>query len=376
MDPHTPKVCVPFLTRAKELATRDPVMAYWCKFMAAKLALDQLDSLDDDAKAALEGVMDDLEESKSKLSDNELVTDDTAGSAYIYNFASRVFDGADATDRNGKATRATAKEFLAASNFFEILSIFGPLETDVNEKITYAKWKASSIAKAFREGRTPTPGPANAPSPAIVASPPLPSSSQLEDGGEPIQPTHHANDSSEEVSRQLLGGHTSSTQAPDLARGSSIDISQDQEDNDEDMPSRFALPPPPAENPGAPPRSLPSVPDGFSSTSSTHPSAPHDDPSFPTFPAPSTTSTSTAPSRPSANTTAPPAPSAPPAQSYNHHQEIVPEIEDWQPEPSSLDPEVLASAQKHAKWAISALNYEDVETARAELKKALELIGG
>lgn len=30
--------------------------------MAAKLALDQLDSLDDDAKAALEGVMDDLEE--------------------------------------------------------------------------------------------------------------------------------------------------------------------------------------------------------------------------------------------------------------------------------------------------------------------------
>lgn len=54
----------------------------------------------------------------------------------------------------------------------------------------------------------------------------------------------------------------------------------------------------------------------------------------------------------------------------------MPEIEDWQPEPSSLDPEVLASAQKHAKWAISALNYEDVETARAELKKALELIGG
>jgi hypothetical protein len=28
--------------------------------------------------------------------------------------------------------RATAKEFLAASNFFEIMSLFGPLETDVS----------------------------------------------------------------------------------------------------------------------------------------------------------------------------------------------------------------------------------------------------
>jgi hypothetical protein len=133
--------------------------------MAAKVALDQLDSLDDPAKAALEDVMGDLEQvregstlastwsyshrsslisllfvfnpslsslfkhvhniplltpppsvviykyafihkqSKAALSDNELVTDDNAGSAYIYNFASRVFDRADAIDRAGKATR-------------------------------------------------------------------------------------------------------------------------------------------------------------------------------------------------------------------------------------------------------------------------------
>lgn len=41
-----------------------------------------------------------------------------------------------------------------------------------------------------------------------------------------------------------------------------------------------------------------------------------------------------------------------------------------------MDPMVVANAQKHAKWAISALNYEDVETARKELKLALSLIGG
>lgn len=71
-------------------------------------------------------------QAKAKLADNELVTNDLAGSAYVYNFASRVFDSADATDRAGKASMTTAKEFLAASVFFEVLSTFGALETDVS----------------------------------------------------------------------------------------------------------------------------------------------------------------------------------------------------------------------------------------------------
>ena len=43
-----------------------------------------------------------------------------------------MFDGADATDRAGKASMITAKEFLAASVFYEVLTVFGPLETDVS----------------------------------------------------------------------------------------------------------------------------------------------------------------------------------------------------------------------------------------------------
>jgi vacuolar protein sorting-associated protein VTA1 len=74
--------------------------------------------------------------------------------------------------------RSTAKKFLAAANFFEVLQIFP--KTDVSEsvgllpnhhprpltalqtdsKLKYAKWKAVDIARAFREGRRPTPGPA------------------------------------------------------------------------------------------------------------------------------------------------------------------------------------------------------------------------
>jgi vacuolar protein sorting-associated protein VTA1 len=35
----------------------------------------------------------------------------------------------------------------------------------------------------------------------------------------------------------------------------------------------------------------------------------------------------------------------------------------------------INQAQKHAKWAISALNFEDVPTAVKELRNALALLG-
>jgi vacuolar protein sorting-associated protein VTA1 len=40
-----------------------------------------------------------------------------------------------------------------------------------------------------------------------------------------------------------------------------------------------------------------------------------------------------------------------------------------------VDDEAIAKAQKHARWAISALNYEDIETAVKELREALGTLG-
>jgi len=45
------------------------------------------------------------------------------------------------------------------------------------------------------------------------------------------------------------------------------------------------------------------------------------------------------------------------------------------PAPVQLDSKAIERCQKHCKWAISALDYEDLETARAELRKALEMLG-
>ena len=40
-----------------------------------------------------------------------------------------------------------------------------------------------------------------------------------------------------------------------------------------------------------------------------------------------------------------------------------------------MDDNAIADAQKHAKWAISALNFEDVNTAVKELRLALNTLG-
>ena len=44
--------------------------------------------------------------------------------------------------------------------------------------------------------------------------------------------------------------------------------------------------------------------------------------------------------------------------------------------PSSFTRKQVDQAQKHAKFAVSALDYDDYETARSELRKALTMIGG
>jgi vacuolar protein sorting-associated protein VTA1 len=44
--------------------------------------------------------------------------------------------------------------------------------------------------------------------------------------------------------------------------------------------------------------------------------------------------------------------------------------------PVDLTPDVIAKAQKHARFAISCLDYDDLEQARTELRTALAILGG
>lgn len=121
--------------------------------------------------AFLMALFDQLEDEKAILAPTHpALTDDGAGRAYVLQFASRIFLTADDEDRAGKATKKTARLFLVASQFLEVLRVFEENQEgedeggvtmmgEVEERIRYARWKAMDIVKALNEGRVPAPGP-------------------------------------------------------------------------------------------------------------------------------------------------------------------------------------------------------------------------
>ena len=183
-------------------------------YYAAQLGIT-LKAQDANSRNLLLNLLDALERLKKEIGPNDTIDIESVSAAYVENFALKVFRMADDEDRAGNASRyflvlhvsqlshpflvdrSTAKKFLAAANFFEVLRVFP--KTDVSEsvgpfpnhhpsstltalqtesKLKYAKWKAADIAKAFREGRHPTPGPAGSRlDPDLTSS--LPSSDQF-----------------------------------------------------------------------------------------------------------------------------------------------------------------------------------------------------
>ncbi|KAI8985960.1 Vta1 like-domain-containing protein [Pilobolus umbonatus] len=262
------KYITPFIQRGQELVTRDPVVSYYAQYYAAKLAISR-GPRNKETNDYLSQLLDNLENLKNSIQDNEPITDDLVGYAHVEDFALKVFINADNEDRSGKASKKTAKTFLAASTFLETLKTFGEVDSEVEGKIKYAKWKATDIMKALREGRVPTPGPPG-------------------------------------------------------------------EENDDTIDTVHDDVPPPLSD----------------------------------FPSPPNTSSFTTPPVDPVTPIQPPLPSitlntpAKPVQPYQ------------QPIPASISPHIdIEAAQKNAKWAISALNYDDIATARTQLLMALNNLG-
>ena len=77
--------------------------------------------------------------------------------------------------------RKTAKTFLAASVFLELLKVFGELDGETAQKVKYAKFRATDIIKAIKEGRSPS-----APATPATPSPAHPSPSQASPSQTPL----------------------------------------------------------------------------------------------------------------------------------------------------------------------------------------------
>ncbi|KAJ7619189.1 Vta1 like-domain-containing protein [Mycena polygramma] len=154
------KTVAPYLQRADELRAKEPIIAYWCTYYAAQVGI-ALKAKDPASRNFLFELLGALEKLKAEIGPTDAIDIEAASAAFVENFALRVFAMADNEDRSGAGNRSTAKKFLAAANFLEVLKTFPKTEVSESneEKIRYAKWKAADIAKAYREGRKPTPGP-------------------------------------------------------------------------------------------------------------------------------------------------------------------------------------------------------------------------
>ncbi|XP_023553360.1 protein HOMOLOG OF MAMMALIAN LYST-INTERACTING PROTEIN 5-like [Cucurbita pepo subsp. pepo] len=410
------KLLLPYLQRADELQKHEPLVAYYCRLYAMErgLRIPQGERTKT-TNALLVSLMNQLEKDKKSLS---LGPDD---SLHLEGFALSVFAKADKQDHAGRADLNTAKTFYAASIFFEIISQFGPLQPDLEQKRKYAVWKAADIRKALKEGRKPQPGPPSGDEDLSVPSSTPTSANDARPGEPQVSRTRSQLDSLPQVYDKVNDDHSNVPQSPqvydNMNNHTSLNTSPParfHNDVDNQHPSNipsypaagypsheFHLPPPRNE----PDSSSYSQPYHHIQSYSEHQQPlPHNYVSnetspnysyshFQSYPSFSETSLPTAPSHhptyyqgsdasysshvtppasyPSASqyhsngregTASEPQPTAAPAKSYHYDSNYQP------------PPEKIAEAHKAARFAVGALAFDDVSVAVEHLKKSLELL--
>jgi vacuolar protein sorting-associated protein VTA1 len=316
----------------------------------------------------------------------------------------------------GRHARQTATTFDAAATFFHVANIWGPVDQETQQKIKYAKWNAARIIKAIKEGKDPNesnpkqeesvqpeldfgdlaaqnfggPSPSTGPGPRPATVEDAPDSELARDAAGvslPHSPVSAGPSPVSDGGLQLPGVPTHLGQpahpgyfGPDATAASPTEHSmQFQGSPDLPAPPTGWTPSQPSPTTSAPPTwSQPPVSPPAGADFYHQPPAPTMRPPPPTFAtSPPTTAAVASPPvnpptnpyhmhmPPTANTARPTAPPVAPPISYAPVRSGA----------AVADEAAMVGAQKHAKWAISALNFEDVPTAVRELRAALELLG-
>ncbi|CAN6472003.1 unnamed protein product [Victoria cruziana] len=217
------KLLLPYLQRADELQKHEPLVAYYCRLYAMERGLNiPQKERTKTTNALLVSLMNQLEKDKKSIT---LGPDDHL---HIEGFALNIFNKADKQDRAGRADLNTAKTFYAASIFFEVLSQFGALHTDIEQKQKYAAWKAADIRKALKEGRRPEPGPPGGDSGTSMPSSPSTNTNEVRHVGnfESSQPEEDMPRTYPDSSKQPPVTHSSSFTCRSDDYRSSVDMHQ------------------------------------------------------------------------------------------------------------------------------------------------------
>ncbi|KAK4499522.1 hypothetical protein PRZ48_010038 [Zasmidium cellare] len=391
--------------RAAQLQKFKPIVSYWCEYYILQLILaKELHTADEECGQYAAQLMDKLEQFKDANKGNDAIEDDVASKAYIENFALETFSKGDKAQETNTVTKATPDTFQAAITFMELLNIWGPLEPEIQAKIKYAKFHALRIAKAYKAGEDP-----NLTNPK-VGRPPQ-EDQVMEDGleeelknmennaGVYKQPTVESAPESALPSRPESTLHHNPPSLPlrtadENALPQEPDISPiDPADNVNsragsvgggyfpsvpDAPSNVNSTGPVTQPPSSTQTFTTSDPTDFYAQPATqHPTAPPPgDLSRPSAPTPH--QATVGPSVPQIPTASPAMPVPPPVQAPPAPIQSIPSQPTYGGPPPGgyrTDDDSIIAAQKHAKWAISALNFEDVNTAVKELRIALNSLG-
>ncbi|KAI0006592.1 Vta1 like-domain-containing protein [Xylariaceae sp. FL0662B] len=409
----------PFVVRATQLEAAKPVIAYWCQYWVVNQILKkQLHTADQECLQFTTNLMDRLEQIKNEQAGNDAILDDVAGQAYVEQFAQETFERALRPLKANKVTQQTANTFEAAATFFQLVNIWGQADAETQEKIKYAKWNAARILKAIKEGKDPNESnpkqgeskkeeerlslDSNDPEVQMIrATQPRPASVEDvldEDSKLRPAPTGYSQTAAAPVSptsppssapKPEQVSPIAPPEPPNSELGSYFpDARPSSSQTPLDLPSTTSMPPPGSSlhNPMGPP---PSIPSPSSHDFTVPPPVPFSPPNVPSAPQdfyrpapPPPGSTPTPPPIPRQQPQMPPphSPQAPAAsQNYYSQRPSHPVAPAPAQQPTSrytgTDDMAMAEAQKHAKWAISALNFEDVDTAVRELQAALTSLG-
>ncbi|KAJ5179163.1 Vacuolar protein sorting-associate Vta1 N-terminal [Penicillium capsulatum] len=389
-----------FAQRAAQIDKAKPVVAYWCNYHIVNQIIEKgLHTADNETKLYTTNLVEKMEQFKNENPDNETVTDGVAANAYVEQFGLEIFNRAEAAMTANKVTKQTADTFQAASTFLELCQIWGDLDPEIAGRIKFAKYHAVRIVKAIKAGEDPNasnPAPKKEAEEVLVADPEVQAfdESVAEQAGKPRQASvEEIPDDSDRLGRQMA--HQSSideslhpsrtSSAPRQPASSELDIPsvpqnapgspRQRMDIDQSQPGGLELPSTPGQIGGS--SSIPNLPDtpGFS-----HAPAPLAPNSFQSFPSPSADSPMPAPDPASFYQSSsasayipPPASSAGPPPAA---QVLVAPAPVTTSQPShSVDDNSISLAQKHARWAVSAMTFDDVDTAIKELRTSLRYLG-
>lgn len=417
-----------FAKRAAQLERFKPIVAYWLRFyIVQRIIASGLHSADGECTAYTTGLMEKLEQAKADNPSEDALLDDTVASAYCEQFALQTLAKGEKDMAENRANGATADTLLAASTFLDILSIWKQEpDPELTSKIRFAKYHALRIVKAIKAGQDPNLSNPVLEQPEIMSPPDLdPSDPDVQriNQGAPMQPPTDSHQPFVESAPNTSVQPSPTFSAPQLSPPPP---------NFPSAPTGYTQAPhndvsPMSQPASSRPASVVSVGGGYfpktdlaPPTFTAEPTIPglttapliDNDPmtsSLPASPqAPQAPSASDAasfyqnPASPQPTTQPPPQnpyqyaqqPQQPPPAFQQHHyaastrQYSSPSQQNPYAQPTAPPPpppalqgplrndeDSIMEATKHAKWAISALNFEDAATAVKELRIALRALG-